>query len=84
MIPTAISGAYAHTRLGNVDWAAAGLLAVASLPFGFVAGWLASSFIPGAILRVLFAGLLLYFSARMFEVSWRALMRLARSARARS
>ena len=82
MIPTAISGAYAHTRLGNVDWVAAALLAVASLPFGFVAGWLASVYIPGGILRVMFAILLLYFSLRMFEVSWGGLLRSGRSTRA--
>ena len=74
MIPTAVSGVYAHTRLGNVDWTAAAMLAAASIPFGFVAGWLASGYIPGESLRVLFAILLLYFSARMFEVKFGALL----------
>lgn len=82
MIPTAISGVYAHTRLGNVDWTAVAMLAAASLPFGFVAGWLASAYIPSGILRVMFAILLLYFSARMFELSWAALKRMGRSSRA--
>ncbi len=81
MIPTAVSGVYAHTRLGNVDWVAAALLAVASLPFGFVAGWLASVYIPSGILRIMFAILLLYFSARMFEVTWGTLMRIGSSSR---
>ncbi|MDP6757281.1 MAG: sulfite exporter TauE/SafE family protein [Chloroflexota bacterium] len=75
MIPTAVSGVYAHTRLQNVDWTAAALLAAASIPFGFVAGWLASEYIPGELLRVLFAILLLYFSARMFEVKFGTLLR---------
>lgn len=75
MIPTAISGVYAHTRLGNVDWPAAAMLAVASIPFGFAAGWLASGYIPGGILRIMFAILLLYFSARMFEIPWAAVLR---------
>ena len=50
------------------------MLAAASIPFGFVAGWLASGYIPGESLRVLFAILLLYFSARMFEVKFGALL----------
>ena len=81
MIPTAISGVYAHTRLGNVDWGAAALLAIASIPFGFAAGWLAAAHISSNILRIMFAVLLLYFSSRMFEVNWRSLIRRGRQSR---
>lgn len=70
MVPTAVSGVIAHSRLGNVDWRSAALLAITSIPCGLVAGWLASAHISSGSLRIMFAVLLLYFSLRMFAFDW--------------
>ena len=70
MVPTAISGVIAHSRLGNVDWRAAAVMAITSIPCGLLAGWLASAHISSGVLRIMFAVVLLYFSLRMFAFDW--------------
>lgn len=59
-----ISSVISHHRRGNVDWTVARVTIPASL-VGIVAGTLAASHLPGAILRVLFCAFLVYVAIRM-------------------
>jgi hypothetical protein len=59
-----VSGAFGHHRRGAVDWQAAVPMGIAAI-FGGLAGGLAASHIPGAVLRLFFAVFLLIMAGRM-------------------
>ena len=65
IIPTALSGAAVHQRMGNIDWHAASLIGLAGIPTAFGAA-VAATFIPDRALRIVFGLLLLY-------IAWTAL-----------
>ncbi len=64
MLPTMISGALGHHKQGVVDWQAAVPMGIAALLGGFAGGSLAA-FLPGIVLRVFFALLLIAIATRM-------------------
>ena len=67
IVPTALSGAVQHYRLGNVDLRRALTIGIGGVLGGFggaqIAQWL-----PGPALRALFAAFLLYSAQRMLGV----------------
>jgi len=64
IIPTMISGALAHHRHGAVEWPAVLPMGVAAITGGF-AGGIAASHVPGHVLRLFFAIVILVMAARM-------------------
>ena len=78
IVPTALSGAVQHYRLGNVDLRRALTIGIGGVLGGFggaqIAQWL-----PGPALRALFAAFLLYSSQRMLGVQDWVSQRLGRS-----
>ncbi len=67
IIPTALSGAVAHSRFGNVDWKTAAIVAALAMPTSFGAAVLAARLDP-VVLRTLFAAVLLYFALDILGV----------------
>lgn len=57
IIPTALTGAYKHSQLGNIDWRLAGWLVPLAVVGGFAGAWLTGP-IQADVLRRLFGGLL--------------------------
>lgn len=58
IIPTAISGAFKHQQLGNIDWR----LAAALIPLAVAGGFLGAALtqaLPAATLKKLFGGLVM-------------------------
>jgi uncharacterized membrane protein YfcA len=64
MIPTMISGATAHHRLGAVNWQAALPMGCAAV-FGGLAGGTIATHLPGIVLRTFFALLIIVMALRM-------------------
>lgn len=64
MIPTMISGAFAHDNRGAVNWRAGITMGCAAIGGGFLGGTIATH-LPGLVLRVLFAVLIIAMAARM-------------------
>lgn len=64
MIPTSLSGAWAHARHGNVSWRVVYLLALPGIPGSFLGSTL-SAYLQGSILRTLFGILLIVLSLQM-------------------
>jgi hypothetical protein len=65
IIPTSLSGAWAHAREGNVNWRIVYLLALSGIPGSFFGSTL-SAYLPGSVLRTLFGILLIMVSLQMF------------------
>jgi len=64
MLPTMISGALGHHKRGAVDWQAAVPMGIAAVFGGLFGGTLATR-LPGIVLRVFFAILIIAIAARM-------------------
>jgi hypothetical protein len=64
MIPTMISGALGHHKRGAVNWQAALTMGCAAIVGGFAGGTLASH-LPGIVLRMFFALLIILMAVRM-------------------
>ena len=64
MMPTMISGALAHHSRGAVDWKAAVPMGFAAI-FGGLAGGTAATCLPGVVLRVFFALIVILMAVRM-------------------
>jgi uncharacterized membrane protein YfcA len=64
MIPTMISGTFAHHNRGAVNWRAGVTMGCAAIGGGFLGGTIATH-LPGLILRELFAILIIVMAARM-------------------
>jgi len=64
MIPTMISGAFAHHNRGAVNWRAGITMGCAAIGGGFLGGTIATH-LPGLVLRELFAVLIIAMAARM-------------------
>lgn len=64
VVPTAIVGAVIHTRAGRVDWGLALRIAIGGV-IGAVTGSRTALALDGAVLRHLFAGLLVVMAGRM-------------------
>jgi uncharacterized protein len=64
MLPTMVSGALGHHKRGAVDWKAAIPMGVAAILGGLTGGTLAAH-LPGIVLRVFFAFLILAIAIRM-------------------
>lgn len=64
MIPTMISGALAHHKHGAVDWVAAVPMGIAAV-FGGLAGGTLAAHLPGIVLRMFFAALIVLMAIRM-------------------
>lgn len=64
MIPTMISGAMAHHKRGAVDWRAAVPMGCAAI-FGGLAGGTLAAHLPGIVLRMFFALLIMVMAVRM-------------------
>ena len=64
MLPTMISGALGHHKRGAVDWEAALPMGIAAV-FGGLAGGTLAVHLPGIVLRVFFAFLILAIAIRM-------------------
>ncbi|MDO9323587.1 MAG: sulfite exporter TauE/SafE family protein [Methanoregula sp.] len=64
MLPTMISGAAAHHSRGAVDWKAAVPMGCAAI-FGGLAGGTLAAHLPGIVLRMFFALLILVMAVRM-------------------
>jgi uncharacterized membrane protein YfcA len=64
MIPTMISGAAAHHSRGAVDWKAAVPMGCAAI-FGGLAGGTLAAHLPGIVLRMFFALLIIFMAIRM-------------------
>jgi hypothetical protein len=74
VVPTAIVGAMVHTRAGRVDWKLALRIAVGGV-IGAVTGSRTALALDGAVLRRLFAGLLVVMAGRMLLRSLRVRQR---------
>jgi uncharacterized membrane protein YfcA len=64
MVPTMISGAFAHYTRGAVNWRAGVTMGCAAIGGGFLGGTLATH-LPGLVLRELFAVMIIVMAARM-------------------
>jgi len=64
IIPTMISGAFAHHRRGAVNWKAAVPMGCAAV-FGGLAGGTLASHLPGIVLRTFFSILIIVMAVRM-------------------
>ena len=64
IIPTSLSGAWAHSRKGNVNWRIVYLLALPGIPGSFLGSTL-SAYLQGSVLRTLFGILLVIVSVQM-------------------
>ena len=64
MIPTMISGAFAHNNRGAVNWKAAIPMGCAAI-FGGLAGGTLATHLPGIVLRTFFAILIIAMAVRM-------------------
>jgi len=64
MIPTMISGALAHNKHGAVNWIAAVPMGIAAI-FGGLAGGTLAANLPGTVLRMFFAALIVLMAIRM-------------------
>lgn len=64
ILPTAIVGAYLHSKRGRVDWRAAMLIAAGGIVGGFIGAWGALAMDPD-LLRRLFAGMLVVIAIRL-------------------
>jgi uncharacterized protein len=64
MIPTMISGTFAHHKRGAVNWRA-GLIMGCTAIFGGLLGGTIAAHLPGLVLRELFAVLIIIMAARM-------------------
>jgi uncharacterized membrane protein YfcA len=64
MLPTMISGALGHHKRGAVNWQAAVPMGIAAI-FGGLAGGTLAAHLPGIVLRVFFALLILAIAIRM-------------------
>jgi uncharacterized membrane protein YfcA len=65
IIPTSISGSWAHTRAGNINWHVVYLLAVPGILGSFL-GSTFSAHLKGSVLQTLFGVILISISAHMF------------------
>ena len=65
IIPTSLSGSWAHTRAGNIDWHIVYLLVVPGILGSFLGSTL-SAYLKGAVLQTLFGFILILISAQMF------------------
>ena len=73
IIPTVVVGVWRHNRYGNVRWASAAVIGVASIGAAVGGAQVAES-LPESTLRKLFAVLLLFTAA---QIAWRARKRPA-------
>ena len=64
ILPTAIVGAYLHSKRGRVEWRAALLIAAGGVGGGLIGAWGALALDPD-LLRRLFAGLLVVVAIRL-------------------
>lgn len=64
ILPTAIVGAYLHSKRGRVEWRAALLIAAGGVVGGLIGAWGALAIDPD-LLRRLFAGLLVVVAIRL-------------------
>lgn len=64
IIPTMVSGALAHHKHGVVSWKAAVPMGCAAI-FGGLAGGIVASLLPGIVLRIFFAVIILVMAIRM-------------------
>lgn len=64
ILPTAIVGAYLHSRRGRVEWRAALFIAAGGIVGGLAGAWAALAIDPD-VLRRLFAGLLVVVAVRL-------------------
>ena len=78
IVPTALSGAFQHYRLGNVDVRRALTIGVGGV-FGGFGGAQIAQLLPGPVLRGLFAVFLLFSSQRMLGVQGWVRQRLRRA-----
>ena len=78
IVPTALSGAFQHYRLGNVDVRRALTIGVGGV-FGGFGGAHIAQLLPGPVLRGLFAVFLLFSSQRMLGVQGWVRQRLRRA-----
>lgn len=65
IIPSSISGYYAHARKGNISWQVVYLLAIPGIIGSFL-GSTITSFLKGELLKILFGILLIYLGGQMF------------------
>ncbi|MGQ9695345.1 MAG: sulfite exporter TauE/SafE family protein [Thermodesulfobacteriota bacterium] len=65
IIPTSISGAFAHARNGNISWRIVFLLALPGIGGSFLGATIASS-LRGELLKIFFGVLLFFLSGQMF------------------
>jgi len=71
IVPTAVVGAWLHARAGRVVWRYVIPLGIAGVVGGFIGGGIALA-LGDALLRRLFAALLVVTAARMLQTSRRA------------
>jgi len=71
IIPTVVVGTWRQQRYGNVRWRPALALGVAGIA-GVVAGGLLAEALPGAVLRRLFAVLLLITAFQLGRRAWQS------------
>ena len=64
VLPTALSGAYGHSKRGSVVWNAAVVMGIAGF-FGAVIGGYIATLIPADFLKVFFGAIILLSAARM-------------------
>lgn len=64
IIPTSLSGSFAHARNGNIRWSIVLLLVIPGVGGSFLGATIAS-FLPGNLLKVLFGVLLFFLSGQM-------------------
>ncbi len=67
ILPTAIVGAFLHSRRGRVDWRAAMLIATGGIVGGLIGAWGALAMDPD-LLRRLFAGMLVVIALRLVSI----------------
>ena len=67
VLPTAISGAVRHHRLGNVNWNAAVFMGLVTAIFSFLGASIATH-VPGAVLKIIFGSIALLVAIRMLTV----------------
>jgi uncharacterized protein len=67
VLPTAMSGAWRHQRLGNINWNAAIFMGIFTAIAGFIGATIASH-ISGSILKIIFGVVVLLVAIRMLTV----------------
>ncbi len=68
IVPTAVVGAWVHSRSGRVDWSYALPLGIAGIAGGLLGGWIALA-LDDDVLRRLFAVMLVITAIRMIRAS---------------